>query len=432
MSNLLVGHVTPDSARVWVRGDKKSKAARLRYRLAGTAAWKTESALLEENRGYVAVIDVQGLDADSTYECDLSYQGEGAPTVKAGRFKTPPAADRDTSFLLASCNWTRAPLDILDPEVSWEGIETLVGAHAPDFMIHCGDQVYSDVLTSPLPQFMDVRYYRQLYQKAWKIKPCARVLASLPHYMILDDHEIFDDYYNGKTYVGQSSQAIRGAALTAYREYQHSHNPRQFPTPALYDAFGYGGAQFFLLDTRSERFSGPNNQIIGEQQMSAFKQWLQDNAGAVKFAVTSVPLVAETRNPDDKWSGEDNRRQRDEIIDFLAQNADIGRLVFLTGDMHCSYHATMTIQRAGGELVVHELMSSPINQFTNGIDSFVESVDTTTLAGTPYAVELKDSEFYGKHSNVMLIRARANGQIAWEVWRTKDTSAAVLQGEFAV
>src|SRR5205809_784833 len=82
MANLVIGHVSQASARVWVRGDKKSKSAKLRYRTKGVGAWSTQMAPLEEHRGFIAVIDLPGLTPDTAYECDLSYQGGGAPPVR--------------------------------------------------------------------------------------------------------------------------------------------------------------------------------------------------------------------------------------------------------------------------------------------------------------------------------------------------------------
>src|SRR5262245_29465039 len=124
MSNLVVGHVTPSTARIWARGDK-GKAAELRYRKKGGSAWQTETATLEEKRGYTAVIDLKQLAADTDYEIDLSFKPNGAPLVRSGSFRTAPSTPKDVSFLLASCNWTRAPLDILDPEEAWNGVESL-------------------------------------------------------------------------------------------------------------------------------------------------------------------------------------------------------------------------------------------------------------------------------------------------------------------
>jgi hypothetical protein len=80
----------------------------------------------------------------------------------------------------------------------------------------------------------------------------------------------------------------------------------------------------------------------------------------------------------------------------------------------------MTIKRPNGtSLIVHELMSSPINQFGQGLHAFVEQIQGTTPTGNTYTVDLRASEFYGAHSNVMLIRAKKSGTVAWDIYRTK-------------
>ena len=53
---------------------------------------------------------------------------------------------------------------------------------------------------------------------------------------------------------------------------------------------------------------------------------------------------AETQRNDenDKWSAARFKEQRDRIIEHISRN-NIQRLIFLTGDMHCCYHASMRI-----------------------------------------------------------------------------------------
>jgi hypothetical protein len=70
-------------------------------------------------------------------------------------------------------------------------------------------------------------------------------------------------------------------------------------------------------------------------------------------------------------------------------------------------------------------MSSPINQVANGMHSFVADVTSTTPGNIPYTVGLKEDEFYGKHSNVMLITAKTTGEVSWEIYRTKDPAQPV-------
>ncbi len=427
MAHLIVGHVSTTSARIWVRGDKSSGAARLRYRTAGSHRWQTRSAIpLLDHLGYVAVEELKNLTPATRYECELSYQKRHGSS--RGSFTTAPAEPREICFLLGSCNLTRLPFGLKKADPAWERIGQLATGQVADFMIQCGDQIYADIPSMPLVP--DLGFYREQYQAAWKKPATAHVLANLPQYMIMDDHEVFDGFANDEKFVGQPSQRVRDVALAAYREYQHSHNPQTYPAPALYYSFSFGGAEFFVLDVRTERYRHHGSQMISSMQMNRFKSWLLQHIGKPKFVVSSIPFVSEVRDEDDKWCGSAFRAQREEIIDFLAQN-EIDGVVFLTGDMHCSYHATLTVSPpAGRALTVHELMSSPINQFAGGMHAFFDGGARTTRAGTLYDSQLSADEFYGAHSNVMLVRLGTDGVVSYSIFRTKSDEPAVLRGEF--
>ncbi len=427
MANLIIGHVSTTSARIWVKGDKKSGTALLRHHAAGTTEWApTSGAPLLEHLGRVAVFELEGLLPGTRYECELSFQVGTASAT--GSFTTAPAQPRDICFLFGSCNWTRVPLNLKNPEPAWRRIAQLAAAEQADFMVHCGDQIYADIPI--MPPFPDIHHYRKQYQDAWKIKPTAEVFGSLPNYMILDDHEIFDGYANDSEFLHRSSAPVRDVALAAYREYQHSHNPQTYPAPALYYAFSFGGAEFFVLDVRTERYRQKGRQIISGLQMERFKGWLLQHATKPKFVVTSIPFVAETRDKDDKWCGEAYLAQRDEVIDFLVQNG-IDGLVFLTGDMHCSYHATLSVTSAAGRsFTIHELMSSPINQFGNDLHAFEDGVRRTTPAGASYESRLTPDTFYGAHSNVMVVRVSPEGAVSYSIFRTKNEDPALVSGQF--
>ena len=186
-------------------------------------------------------------------------------------------------------------------------------------------------------------------------------------------------------------------ATVAYREYVHTRNPApedvdRSPGEPYWYCFDKGRARFFVLDTRTRRWDrGPNDgrsQIIDDQQMTRLLTWMTDYKDDLKFVVTSVPFVAQidesstsldwyakdepqqrarfaepgnTPNPaNDKWSAHRFKRQRDQIIEHIASNC-IEQLIFLTGDMHCCYHATMRIGTGSKYecTTVHELAGGP-------------------------------------------------------------------------
>lgn len=444
MSHLIIGHVTETTARIWVRGRLTAVEARLSYRVEGSrSARETRVADLPIHRDFITVFELENLRPDTRYECELAYANGSPPPVHKGRFRTAPRGEREMTFLLGSCCYSKlGVLNSKNVEAAWTRIGVLAEHLDADFMIHCGDQVYADLPGEPTPT---MRSFQDEYKRAWEFRPAARVLAGLPHYMILDDHEIVNDFANDKPYPLElwghpTLQQVRDFGLEAYRQYQHCRNPQTALPPGLYYSFGFAGAVFFALDCRSERWSRRDTQMIGAQQMAAFKHWLSTHAAEPKFVVTSVPFVGEVRDADDKWCGEAYRAQREEILDHLAQNR-INRLCFLTGDMHCSYYAQMRVTPPGGRggpaLTVHELMSSPINQVTTGLHAFIDRPERATAAGTRYqTLPFAAGQTYNAHSNVMAIRfSPTAGEVKWQVYRTKGEEVPpipVAAGEFAL
>jgi hypothetical protein len=321
----------------------------------------------------------------------------------------------------------------------FEALEALVkkGDDRPAFMIHAGDQIYFDF---PFPSRKpDPDEYRRTYRRAWTLDPRLReFFAWCPHWMILDDHEIVNGFANdgpGK----YAPKEYLEPALHVYREYVHARHPDGADGP-LYYRFRHGATHFFVLDTRSGRFLG-NQEMIDAEQMKNLKDWLRKYRNDLKFVVTSVPFVAQVRPdreraaapangdepPDhgldeqaDKWSGPSFRAQREEIIEFVWR-LGIERLVFLAGDMHCAYHATMRVGRPERRVTLHEIAGGPIYQLQfSRRHQFYDQYRSTTRgpARLPYATWLR--RYHGASSSVMRVTVspKAPSQVRWEAVRT--------------
>jgi len=316
----------------------------------------------------------------------------------------------------------------------------------PAFMIHAGDQIYFDVDFDARPV---LEGYRTCYRQAWfEDEPTAQLLRSLPHYMILDDHEIVDGFGNDPD-AGAGAAELAEQALAAYEEYvacRQPSDPKQF-----FYAFEHGSTPFFVLDTRTQRSPG-SGEMIDAAQLAAFERWLEKDPGRLKFAVSSVPFVAQLRahargrDRSDKWSGPVWRRQRDRILSVIHTHG-VERLVFLTGDMHCTYHATLRIGPPSRRVTVHELAGGPIHQllFANRED-FHARLSGRFRAETgevPWTSTLE--AFHGAAPGVLRISVRPKTahqplEVDWEVVRTRtrarrddavareETEAAPLRG----
>jgi hypothetical protein len=317
-------------------------------------------------------------------------------------------------------------------------VQTSSGFDMPDipkpaFTIHAGDVIYYDFPNGSRRPQLDG--YREAYRESWFEDRFQRwFLAQGPQYMTLDDHEIVDQFACDE--LGGSDDANRPtprqyleAALPAYMEYVHSRHP---DGSFFYD-FHHGAAQFFVMDTRTGRRRRSDSQMIDDVQMKGFKSWLTRHKNDLKFVVSSVPFVAEltpaadSMEADDKWCGRTFRWQRDEIIDFIKREG-IEHVVFLVGDMHCAYHASMSIGTGHRWLrqTIHELAGGPINQLDlSERTQFIEA-SLITRGRTPYQIRMH--QFHGNASAVMHIQVTNTPdphdphtvvpEIVWRVIRT--------------
>ncbi len=220
-----------------------------------------------------------------------------------------------------------------------------------DMVLMLGDQIYADDLSFIGPD-QSVDEYNARYREAFSQPYIRQLMSRVPTYMIMDDHEIEDNWPANATY---EDWVIKyPAAIHAYQTYQGSHNPvlpmvEENQMAGVAEKFWYtfqdGCCDFFVTDVRTERYLAEDpveRRIMNDQQMDALKNWLADGSERVKFVVSSVAFFPDpTPNEDrkDMWGG--FIKQRGEILD-LIRNRDIKRVVFLGGDYHFSMKSEVT------------------------------------------------------------------------------------------
>jgi|GEM_PF-1462811 len=444
--NLIIGHVGSNEARIWVRGGPEHPVAYLDYEQEGSGASTSAGPLrLEERHDYTGLFNLEQLSPSTPYKCKVTFAAaENTPTSErrqprdsTGTFQTAPleGAETDVCFLLGSCNLhSLGPVSSPDP--AFRQIAKIIKEQNVNFMIHCGDQIYSDIPIPTTPFFsFDIDQYRSKYVDAWgDSQPTHNVLRMIPHYMILDDHEIVNDFANDiKLFFGlMDVDRLKDVAVKAYREYQHLHNPQSYGHDVLYYNFSYGKNRFFVMDTRTERYQKTKpTQMISHLQLERFLAWLKEFPDDLKFVVSSVPFVADLRfHDDDKWCSPPFLGQREEIIKFIGQN-NVQNVVFLTGDMHCSYQAHMEVSTGDNKkIAVHELMSSPINQLGKSpISAYYTSTESKLIDGSQirYSTQLEEDKFYNAHSNVMCIQVSGR-VVRFQLYRTKSDKSTNVDG----
>ena len=267
-----------------------------------------------------------------------------------------------------------------------------------DLLLMTGDQIYADDLNvvsadEQVDEFLE-RYRIQFSQPHLK-----NLMAHVPTYMTLDDHEIEDNWPQSAS--KKDYQVKYPAAMHAYSIYQMSHSPlalvkedenKRKVLAGLPNHFWYhfsdGCCDFFVTDTRTERYG---DEIISPKQMIALKKWLADDLEPdkpdkrVKVIVSSVPLFPDFQPPDaDKWSG--FLSQRDELLNFIYDRG-IEKVLTLSGDVHCSMSVEL-VSRSNPKFKVVSVVSSPFfwpyPHFTS--DQFQLSGDL--LSHSPYGFQL--------------------------------------------
>lgn len=295
-------------------------------------------------------------------------------------FRTFPAARApQLSFLLGSCRypgllWKVKLADRIFRPLRQEATEIREGGK-PRFTLMVGDQIYADKLNRLIPIGLADTYreFQERYVTAFGSGNMRKLLRSLPTYMILDDHEIEDNWTQDR--IRDSAKArLFNLAIGAYMSYQWSHGPRNFGLRLFYN-FDCGDMPFFVLDTRTQRYMDDvadclaDNHMLGRpalhedepSQLNHLLRWLEktqkERGNVPKFIVSSsvfVPNPVDARESaasvkrkeaSDSWPAfpETRRAILRAIVEHRVQN-----VVFLSGDIHSSNVARMTFSGPAG------------------------------------------------------------------------------------
>ncbi|ODT76375.1 hypothetical protein ABS71_03485 [bacterium SCN 62-11] len=447
---MVVGHVTPNSARVWGRGDAENRVMFVKA-TGPDGKSREESVQLSAEDGYTGVAQLDSLQPSTQYDLEVAYAASTEAPARSlsrrGAVKTFPTEAQPCTFLLNSCNFhgwgpfrSNREADLRRAEV----------ARGVDLVIHAGDQVYAD----KAPFSFTLEDFRKAYVRTWGQPGTQQVLAGQANYMLADDHEVVNGYAQDGQLTGMQRAALwlRGHGgpreeqyqrlaqngLRAFDEFQSAHGPKSYGENARYYHFSHGVHQFFAMDTRFERHNG-KREMVSEGQLQALFQWMSEHRDQPKFIITSSPFVLEKKDAEEKWSSPEFSGQRERILDFMAQNK-MEKVVFLCGDIHASAHASMQITgKDGHELVVHELCASPINgTLMRSRSQFLGESQGTTPGGTSYKIELNEDSFLGgttlDTSNSAVMKIHLDGsRLNYQIYRTRTgDQQPARQGGFTI
>jgi alkaline phosphatase D len=368
----IVGHTTATSVRLWGRGNFEKQGTTIRrcYGLVevrkGNAVVFADYFPMKPHFDFTGVVDVPGLEAGTRYTYRMGYviadlepeqlakiRPEMLEDADHGEFQTADPAGTRLSFVFGSCRYLLKlfNLSVFDDrgDKTFRSIrEQIEAGRRTDLMLMLGDQIYADDMTPALNPDDEASEFHARYRDAFTTPHLRALMSSLPTYMAMDDHEIENNWtQDGYT----NKHRLYNIAMAAYAAYQQSHGPSlvfhsdkkklsEIPLHRYY-TFEHGPAGFFILDTRTERFREFDPpEMISQEQLRELKRWLASSQSRWKFVGTSVPMFPDHRKESlDKWSG--FREQRRVILDFILDR-QIRDVVFLSGDVHCSFWAELS------------------------------------------------------------------------------------------
>lgn len=388
------------------------------------------------------------------------------------RFHTFPSVQAGVgqlSFILGSCRypgllWKTKHSDAIFGPLLQEA-QGRDGRDSIRMVLMVGDQIYADMLSRHVPIGLADTFeeFQERYHSAFGSQNMRRLLRQMPTYMILDDHEIEDNWTQDRIRCVQSRRVFN-LAIDAYRSYQWIHGPTSFGKRLFYQ-FACSGYPFFVLDTRTQRFmddvrnSVDDNHLMGRpslaqeepSQLEFLLHWLSDSqkryGDTPKFIVSSSvfapnPMDARTGRQgsdaektrwyegSDSWPAFPTTRKAilSRIVDQGIQN-----VVFLSGDVHCSNVAKIRFSGSSEaeRLRVFSITSSafywpypfsdgePSSFVHNSRASEQEDTFTFSVSGTDYLMDYEAWNFTQEDNFCRVDIDAANHQILVTAFGTK-------------
>ncbi|MDR7305430.1 alkaline phosphatase D family protein [Rhodoferax saidenbachensis] len=262
------------------------------------------------------------------------------------------------------------------------------------FMWMLGDQIYADARAGLASSASPIEMLLPRYREAFGSLGFRQLARSLPLYMVMDDHEIGDNWSCDEPKLSTARAVLSHNALSAFAAFQRSHGPEPLGPQGHDGVLTHEVAAFLSLNTRihRDRALGPAGQrrILEEGQWQLLEDWLlaeQARGTHPKFIATgsvlAPGLVQASGRPSprdsDNWQLVEPERRR--VLDFIAQQ-QISNVVFLSGDYHCS--ATATIAFSHSPVRAYALVTPPLHaplRFANVSPADVIPHEVVPLSG---------------------------------------------------
>ncbi len=359
------------------------------------------------------------------------------------------------SFALASCRYAATIVDREAADRMFGRLRALIGlapSCRPALLLLVGDQIYADATAGTFdPKTRRERFYES-YHEAWSAPNARAVMRELPTYMMMDDHEVDDNW----TPAAGDDPQTTAWGLKAFHGYQWLHSPRNAPAlvrdkaaSGYFYSFDAAGFPFFVCDTRTTRT--PPAEIMERAQLRALKEWLAAHGEPPhrhKFVVSPsllVPFRKEAQRRGRPYPHAYLRRSDGweafpasllELMSWIRER-DVRNVVFLCGDAHVSMASRIWFERDGTVLdlgtrcVVSSPLYAPFPFANSRAEEFADAGELELAWGWTmrYAIEgkmIEQDSFALVHANANI--AQPSLRIAYHVRDGQEPIECTLAG----
>lgn len=314
----------------------------------------------DTSRDYTSKIDIDGLEAATTYYYRFYAQGRVSPV---GRTRTAPSgAVEHLRFAVVSCSsYAHGYFHAYGEIAGRNDIDAVI--HLGDYIYEFEDGLYGNIrLYDPPYECRTLDDYRRRYRHYRLDRDVQDIHRQHPMIATWDDHEICNDGWVGGA-ANHSDEddgdwtSRRSAGTQAYFEWLPL---REGEPGRVYRELPYGDlVHLLVLDARYEGRAEPvpltdpdllekiyaeDRQHLGAEQEAWLFERLESSTARWKFLAQQVMVgqlvlqAGQNGEPNrpfftDSWDGFEAARRR--LLGFIRDNA-IANVVVLTGDAHSS------------------------------------------------------------------------------------------------
>lgn len=351
----MVGHVTDGTARLWLETDRPGLVGVALTDTAGQV--KEGTTWIEDPGGGIALVDVAGLEASTTYRARFALDGAPLDVDPPVEFRTFPQPGAPSRVRIALVSCARVPWDSVQP--AWRA----VAAERPDAILWLGDNGYLEHADSVTPaDYSDPERVERRYREIKSLATVQPVLRTMANYAIWDDR----DY--GHSDDDRTNPLRLDVAAIFERYWANPSYGLDSGLDGIYSHVRIGGAEVFLLDDRFWRDpdslpAAPTKTILG----SAQKAWLMEGLAASDAPLKVIAIGHQVFVDYHEWESYAMfAHERQELVDWIRDRRIEG-VVFVNGDRH---HSELMREERERLYPLYELTSSPIanRPFPGGLE----------------------------------------------------------------